>query len=78
LLTNLFISICQSSLSLVRALAPTIGGTLWSYSLKDGNQFPFDLHFVYYLIAAMTLFSFIQSFAIPNSVALGGSRNKRR
>ncbi|GAA5798147.1 hypothetical protein HPULCUR_003547 [Helicostylum pulchrum] len=64
--------ISQSCLSLVRALAPTLGGTLWSYSLKDGNSFPFDHHFVYYLIGIMAGISFIFSFLIPNSVALGG------
>lgn len=73
-LSYFFYSVCQSSLSLVRAVAPTFGGTLWSYSLKDGNPFPLDRHFVYYLIGAMTLFSLIQSFSIPNGVALGGRR----
>ncbi|GAN02943.1 member of major facilitator superfamily multidrug-resistance, DHA1 sub-family [Mucor ambiguus] len=68
--------ICQSCLSLVRALGPTFGGTLWSLSIKDGNVFPLDRHLVYYIIGFLSIFSFLQSFYIPNSVALGG--NKKR
>ncbi|KAI9484028.1 MAG: major facilitator superfamily domain-containing protein [Benjaminiella poitrasii] len=68
--------LCQSCLALVRAMGPTFGGTLWSISLKDGNQFPFDRHLIYYIIAGMSLYSFFQSFSIPNSVALGGRRKQ--
>ncbi|CAO3654534.1 unnamed protein product [Mucor fragilis] len=68
--------ICQSCLSLMRALGPTFGGTLWSLSIKDGNVFPLDRHMVYYIIGCLSVFSFLQSFYIPNSVALGG--NKKR
>ncbi|KAG2208014.1 hypothetical protein INT46_010750 [Mucor plumbeus] len=68
--------ICQSCLSLVRALGPTFGGTLWSMSIKDGNKFPFDRHLVYYIIGFLTIFSFFQSLYISKSVALGG--NKKR
>ncbi|CAO3614052.1 unnamed protein product [Mucor hiemalis] len=66
--------ICQSSLSLVRALGPTFGGTLWSYSLKDHHSYPFDHHFVYYVIFILNLFSLFQSFSIPKSVSLGGRK----
>ena len=69
-----FSSICQSCLSLVRALAPTFGGTVWSYSLRNGHDFPMDRHFVFYIIAAMSMFSFAQSFSIPKNVALGGGK----
>ncbi|KAL0143609.1 major facilitator superfamily domain-containing protein [Mucor lusitanicus] len=68
--------ICQSCLSLVRALGPTFGGTLWSLSIKDGNVFPLDRHLVYYIIGCLSVFSFLQSFYIPNSVALGGDKKR--
>lgn len=63
----------QSCLSLVRAFGPTVGGTLWSFSLKY-NVYPFDRHLVYYLIAFLALVNYFQSFCIPRSLALGGKR----
>ncbi|KAI8343212.1 major facilitator superfamily domain-containing protein [Chlamydoabsidia padenii] len=63
----------QSCLSLVRAFGPTIGGTLWSFSLQY-NIYPFDRHLVYYLIAILALINYFQSFCIPRSLALGGNR----
>jgi hypothetical protein len=54
-------------------VGPTIGGALWSVSLRDGSEYPFDRHFVYYLIAALSLFTYILSFSLPKSIALGGS-----
>ncbi|ORZ11183.1 major facilitator superfamily domain-containing protein [Absidia repens] len=61
----------QSCLSLVRSLGPTVGGTLWSLSLKY-DVYPFDRHLVYYMIAILAVISWIQSYSIPRSLALGG------
>ena len=58
----------------MRALGPTVGGTLWSFSLRDGNPFPLDRHMVYYLLGLLAVFSFFQSGAIPRAIAVGGRR----
>ncbi|KAJ8659259.1 hypothetical protein O0I10_004973 [Lichtheimia ornata] len=70
--------ICQSCLSLMRALGPTVGGTLWSFSLRTGNPFPFDRHLVYYMIAILSFINLLQSARIPDSISLGGRRKRNR
>ncbi|KAI8096311.1 major facilitator superfamily domain-containing protein [Halteromyces radiatus] len=66
--------VLQSCLSFVRAFGPTVGGTLWSLSLKN-STYPFDRHLVYYLIALLSFINWIQSYWIPRSLALGGKRH---
>lgn len=65
--------VLQSCLALVRALGPTVGGVLWSFSLKN-SHWPFDRHLVYYLITILSLLGWIHSYKIPNSLSLGGRR----
>lgn len=64
-------------IDLLYIVGPTFGGTLWSLSLREGNKFPFDRHLVYYLIGMVGIISFIQSFAIPKHVALGGCKKRK-
>ncbi|PHZ10410.1 MFS general substrate transporter [Rhizopus microsporus ATCC 52813] len=65
---------CQSCVALTRAIAPTFGGTIWSYSLKDGHIYPFDYHFIYYIMTIMALINLFHSYLIPDSVSLGGRK----
>ena len=57
---------------------PTVGGTLWSFSLRTGNPFPFDRHLVYYMIAILSFINLLQSARIPDSISLGGRKKKNR
>ncbi|OAD78155.1 hypothetical protein PHYBLDRAFT_140257 [Phycomyces blakesleeanus NRRL 1555(-)] len=66
--------VCQSCLSLVRAFAPTIGGTLWSISLRTGSGYPFDHHMVYYIIGTLAFFGLLQTYSIPADIASRGRR----
>ena len=34
----------QSTASLSRAIGPTLGGSIWSWSLGNGQPIPFDHH----------------------------------
>ncbi|KAI8979065.1 major facilitator superfamily domain-containing protein [Mycotypha africana] len=69
--------VVSSALSLGRAISPTFGGMVWSYSLQKGQGYPFDHHLVYYIIAGMALFNVIHSYYIPASLALGGQRRQK-
>jgi hypothetical protein len=58
----------QASASLVRGIGPALGGWLWQVSLKSGFGFPFDYHFVFVMLAVLSVLSWLQSFTIPSSV----------
>ncbi|KAI9250000.1 major facilitator superfamily domain-containing protein [Sporodiniella umbellata] len=62
----------QSCASLVRAIAPTLGGSLWSYSLRKDRVYPFDYHLVYYIITILAFINLIQTVFIPKRVSIGG------
>ncbi|KAI9304268.1 major facilitator superfamily domain-containing protein, partial [Cunninghamella echinulata] len=73
LMIGLVNGVLQSCLALVRALGPTVGGILWSLSLKN-SHWPIDRHLVYYLIAILSFIGWIQSYQIPSSLSLGGKK----
>ena len=60
--------IAQASASCVRGIGPALGGTLWSWSLTNSLQFPFNNAFVFLLMSVIALGAWKQSFAIQNSL----------
>ncbi|KAJ3208742.1 hypothetical protein HK099_008651 [Clydaea vesicula] len=55
----------QTTAALVRAIGPAFGGILWSWSLTNKLNFPFNYFFIFILLAILSSFAFIQSFFIP-------------
>lgn len=61
-------------ISIHHPIAPTVGGTIWSISLREGNAFPFDRHLIYYAIGILTILNLAQSYNIPQHLSLGGRK----
>jgi hypothetical protein len=45
-----------------RMAGPFLAGALWSWANKS---FPFDYHFVFFLVCCMGVLMFVWSFALP-------------
>jgi hypothetical protein len=56
--------VAQCGAGLVRAIGPALGGTMWSWSLLNGLSYPFDYHFVYYILGMLALLAFSQTFSL--------------
>jgi hypothetical protein len=65
----------QAAASLFRAIGPISGGSIFAWSVGNGLSFPFDFHFVFFILAviggcnACLSFSFSQSINKPRSDA---------
>ncbi|KAI8812838.1 major facilitator superfamily domain-containing protein [Cladochytrium replicatum] len=55
----------QTGATLARTIGPTIGGSLWAWSLSAGLSFPFNYHLVYNLIAVVGMIMYLWSYLIP-------------
>ncbi|KAK9686906.1 hypothetical protein K7432_014981 [Basidiobolus ranarum] len=55
--------ITQVGLSLVRAIGPTLGGSLWSWSLSHNYSFPFNFHLIFNFLALLALITAIATLA---------------
>ncbi|KAK9768290.1 hypothetical protein K7432_001203 [Basidiobolus ranarum] len=58
--------ITQVGCSLVRAIGPTVGGSLWSWSLTHDYSFPFNFHLVFNFVALISFTSAIESFMLKD------------
>jgi hypothetical protein len=45
--------VSQCTVSFVRTLGPVLGGSLWSWSLLGSWGYPWDFHFVFYVLAVL-------------------------
>jgi hypothetical protein len=50
--------------SFFRALGPILAGAAWSFSIRPGNQFPFDHFFVVFILIFLSSITIFQSFFI--------------
>ncbi|ORY08249.1 MFS general substrate transporter [Basidiobolus meristosporus CBS 931.73] len=53
--------ITQVSCSLVRAIGPSLGGILWSWSLSHDYAFPFNFHLIFNFLAILSLVTALES-----------------
>lgn len=51
-----------------RALGPFMAGSLWSWSLTNGQPFPLNHFFVFIIAACICFFGFFVAFFIPKSL----------
>ncbi|KAI8979066.1 major facilitator superfamily domain-containing protein [Mycotypha africana] len=69
-------SVNVAVVSLSRAFGPTFGGSVWSFSLKEGNIYPFDHHLLFYIMICMIFVDLIQTYFLPEHIALGGRKRR--
>jgi MFS family permease len=50
--------------AICRSIAPTLCGTVFSYSLTHHLPYPFDYHFVWYILASLCFLNYLNSFRI--------------
>ena len=65
----------QMTASGFRALGPFMAGSLWTWSVANGLDFPFNHHFVFLIAAAICLVGFILALFLPSSVNAPKKRN---
>ncbi|KAL6072099.1 RNA polymerase III subunit Rpc25 family protein [Balamuthia mandrillaris] len=53
---------------LLKAVGPVIGSNLLAWSLTNGLPFPFDYHFVFLVVSAVSLAGLFVSFGIPSQL----------
>ncbi|KAF9365190.1 hypothetical protein BGX34_010994 [Mortierella sp. NVP85] len=58
----------QTSASFMRAFGPAIGGSLWAWSLSNGQSFPFNYFLVFILLASSAGFGLFYSLSIPSNL----------
>jgi hypothetical protein len=56
--------IAQGAASFARAIGPTIGGSLWSWSNNNSLAFPFNHFFVFFFIIFIIFLLVSQSFVM--------------
>jgi len=62
----------QSCMALSRIIAPTIGATIFTWSITNGIGFPFNSYFLYFLL------SLIQFFIVLLSLLLSSRLNEKK
>ncbi|CAH1762330.1 3451_t:CDS:2 [Entrophospora sp. SA101] len=58
----------QASAAFVRTIGPASSGSLWSWSLTNNLDFPFNNYFVFIVMSLTSLIGFIQSFTLPHEL----------
>jgi hypothetical protein len=56
--------IAQAVASLVRGIGPLLGGLIWAFSLKSDLGYPFNYHFVFILMSALSFLTWLESYLI--------------
>jgi hypothetical protein len=49
-------------------VGPVLAGNLFSWSLSNGLPYPFDIHFVFYYLALVTVLFAWVSLVVPESI----------
>ncbi|ORY01402.1 MFS general substrate transporter [Basidiobolus meristosporus CBS 931.73] len=57
----------QVACSIMRAIGPTLGGTLWSWSLSHDYSFPFDFHFIFNFLSLIALATALETLLMKDS-----------
>ncbi|KAJ1980382.1 hypothetical protein H4R33_005485 [Dimargaris cristalligena] len=52
----------QTAGSLGRSIGPLLAGAVWSWSLASGHGFPFDFHFVFFVISLFAFVTFLVTY----------------
>ncbi|CAG8664492.1 12333_t:CDS:2, partial [Acaulospora morrowiae] len=58
----------QTLASFVRSIGPAFGGFLWSWSLTNNRNFPFDNFFVFIVLSIAAFIGWIHSLSLPRDV----------
>lgn len=62
--------VSQALASLMRGVGPYLCGMLWSWSLRNGLEFPFDFHFTFLVVSLASLLTFFITLRLqPRMVA---------
>ena len=55
-------ALCQMFSSLARSLGPALGGILYSWSLTNGLQYPFNHDFIFWFLDALAIITTLHAF----------------
>ncbi|KAJ6253215.1 protein zinc induced facilitator-like 1 [Anaeramoeba flamelloides] len=71
--------LAQVTVAILRALGPSIGGSLFSWSVTTKRKFPFGHHFSYFILALLPLCALLVTYTIPKrfNIIWGKNNNNK-
>ncbi|KAI0837755.1 major facilitator superfamily domain-containing protein [Hypoxylon sp. FL0890] len=66
--------LAQSAGSFARAVGPTLGGSTWSWSLRNGLSAPLDYHAAFLLLSILGIGQYLSTLGIPTDEVLEEER----